>query len=407
MSTTMTGIPEPPSSRLLGRLDSGRPGPTVVLLAGLHGNEPAGIQAIVAVVGELGRRRPPLRGRIVGLCGNLGALAAGRRYLARDLNRGWTREDVAALLAPGSARLLPEDEEQRGLLRAMAPLLTEAREPLVFLDLHSTSGDSPPFAVMADVLRNRKVGLALPLPLVLGVEETLDSTALGYLCDLGHIAVGVEGGQHLDPRTRANHEAAIWITLVAAGSLAAADVADLAAVRGRLRAAARGVPGLLEVRHRHAVTEGDGFAMVPGFASFQRLARAEVVAQDVRGPIRAPESGYMLMPRYQGQGEDGYFVVRPVSRFWLDLSAWLRRARLDHVVPLLPGVRRDAEQADRFWVDRRVARWQVVNLFHLFGYRQVRSAGGRLAFSRRRPGFRRLDRLPAELVRLGGEGLAS
>ena len=403
----MVGTSKAPVKRLIGNLDSGRPGPTVVLLAGVHGNEPAGIEAVAAVLAELRRQQPRLRGRIVGLCGNLGALAAGHRYLARDLNRGWTRDDVASLLAPGSARRLAEDEEQRELLRVIAPLLAAAREPLVFLDLHSTSGESPPFAVMADVLRNRKVGLALPLPVVLGIEEMLDSTALGYLCDLGHVAVGVEGGQNLDRRTRANHEAAIWITLAAAGSMAAADVPDLAAHRARLRAAARGVPGVLEVRHRHVVGEDDGFAMVPGFASFQPLARGEVVAHDARGPVRAPEGGYMLMPRYQGQGQDGYFIVKRVSRFWLHLSAWLRRARLDKLMPLLPGVRRDHERADRFWIDGRVARWQVVNLFHLFGYRQVRSAGGRLAFSRRRPGYRRLDGLPAELLRLDAEGLSS
>lgn len=399
---TITATEAPPT-RLLGRLDSGRPGPTVVLLAGLHGNEPAGTRAIRAVIEALRRQEAPLRGRIVGLAGNLGALAAGRRHLARDLNRGWKRDDVAALLAPSSTRRLAEDDEQRELLRAIAPLLAEAREPVVFLDLHSTSGDSPPFTVMADVLRNRKIGLALPLPLILGIEEILDSTALGYLCDLGHVALAVEGGQNDDPMTVANHEAAIWITLAASGALDAADVPDLPARCAQLAAASRGRPSVVEIRHRHLVEEGDGFAMRPGWSSFQPVRRGEVVADDARGPIRVPESGYMLMPRYQGQGEDGYFIVRAVSPFWLHLSAWLRRGRLDRVVPLLPGVRRDPQDPDRYWIDRRVARWQVVNVFHLFGYRHVRPERERLAFSRRRPGFRSLDGLPPELVHLASD----
>jgi succinylglutamate desuccinylase len=153
------------------------------------------------------------------------------------------------------------------------------------------------------------------------------------------------------------------------------------------------------IRHRHLVREGR-FEMLPGFRSFMPVRKGQAVARDKSGDVRCPEDGLMLMPRYQGQGEDGYFLARAVAPFWLRLSAWLRRARLDRLVPLLPGVRRHPSEPDRFLVDPDVARWQVVNVFHLFGYRHVREAGDRLVFSRRRPGFRRLDALPPELARL-------
>jgi len=375
----------------------------VVLIGGMHGNEPAGPTAIARVLGDLEERRAPVLGRVVGLAANLGALEAGRRYLARDLNRGWSQAEVAALLDPASGRDLPEDREQRELLRAIVPLIAQAREPVVLLDLHSTSGESPPFTCLADVLRNRTVGLAFPLPVVLGIEEILDGTLLGYFCDLGHVAVAVEGGQSQDPRTLANHECAIWSTLVAVGALRAADVPELEARRARLREAAGSVPAVVAIRHRHLVREDDGFEMLPGFRSFMPVSKGQAVARDRSGEVRCPEDGLMLMPRYQGQGEDGYFLARAVSPFWLRLSAWLRRARLDRLVPLLPGVRRHPTEPDRFLVDPEVARWQVVNVFHLFGYRHVREVGDRLVFSRRRPGFRRLDALPPELARLSAE----
>jgi succinylglutamate desuccinylase len=391
-------------TRLLGSYSVGLEGPTVVLIGGMHGNEPAGTRAIPRVLRQLAEREAPLRGRVIGLAGNLGALAAGHRYLDRDLNRGWTHEGVAALLDPAAGPGAAEDREQRELLATLAPLLAEAREPLVFLDLHSTSGDSPPFTVMADVLRNRAVGLSFPLPVILGIEELLDGTLLGYFCDLGHVAVAVEGGQSQDPRTVANHEAAIWSTLIAAGSLPAGAVPNLEAHCHRLREAARGLPPIVEIRHRHLVRADDGFRMAPGWVSFMPVRRGQVVAEDRHGPVECPEAGLMLMPRYQAQGEDGYFVVRGVSPFWLRVSAVLRRARLDRLVPLLPGVRPHATLPDRYVVDPAVARWQVVNVFHLFGYRHVREAGDSLVFSRRRPGFRRLDRLPPELQRLADPG---
>lgn len=387
---------------MLGGWDDGRPGPTCVLVGGMHGNEPAGPEAVASVLGRLRAERAPLRGRVVGLVGNRAALRVRRRYLGRDLNRGWSRDEVKALFDPGSDRALPEDEEQREMLRAIAPLLAAAEEPVVFLDLHSTSGDSPPFSCMADVLRNRTIGLALPLPLILGIEEILDSTLLGYFCDLGHVAVAVEGGRSDDPATVANHEAAAWIGLVAAGALPESAVPELPHHRARLVEAARGRPGVVEIRHRHVVRDGDGFEMRPGFASFMPVRRGQPVADDRDGPVSCPEDGLMLMPRYQGQGADGYFLARAVSPRWLRLSSVLRRRRLDRLVPLLPGVRRDETDPDRFLVDPRVARWQVVNVFHLFGYRHVRSRDAAVVFSRRRPGFRRLDALPPELLLLAG-----
>ena len=391
-----------PRARLIGGYDDGRPGPTFVLVGGMHGNEPAGPEAIASVLDRLRERRAPLRGRVVGLLGNRAALGAGRRYLGRDLNRGWSRAEVKTLFDPAAGRALPEDDEQRDMLKAIAPLLAAAEEPVVFLDLHTTSGDSPPFTCMADVLRNRAIGLALPLPLILGIEEILDSTLLGYFCDLGHVAVAVEGGRSDDPATVANHEAAAWIALVAARVLPETAVPDLARQRASLVEAARGRPSVVEIRHRHAVRDGDGFEMRPGFASFMPVRRGQPVADDRNGPVLCPEDGLMLMPRYQGQGSDGYFLVRAVAPRWLRFSSALRRSRLDRLVPLLPGVRRDQADPDRFLVDPKVARWQVVNVFHLFGYRHVRSRDEGVVFSRRRPGFRRLDALPPELNLLAG-----
>lgn len=385
---------------MLGTYTTERPGPTVVAIGGMHGNEPAGARAVQAVMEGLRARQAPLRGRFIGLRGNRGALRAGRRYLERDLNRGWSPGDVARLLADVAPRTA-EDHEQIELLELFVPLLRDARQPVVFLDLHSTSGPGAPFICMADVLRNRRIAFALPIPLILGIEEILDGALLGYVCDLGHVAVGVEGGQHDDPRTQRHLEAAVWLALVAAGALRAHDVPDLDAHRTRLSEGARGLPAVVEIRHRHAVADGDGFEMLPGFDSFAPLRKGQEVARDRRGAIRAPERGVMLMPRYQSQGDDGYFVARAVSRLWLRLSAVLRHARADRLVPLLPGVRRDPARHDHFIVDARVARFQVRNVFHLLGYRHERRAETGLVFSRRRPGRHGLQELPVELRALG------
>lgn len=385
-----SGLP----SRVLGRYSTGRPGPTVVVIGAIHGNEPAGLSAIQRVLARLAAQATPLRGELVGVSGNLRALRAGRRYVDRDLNRRWTPENIAKITRGGPET--SEDRETLELLQVFVPLMRRGR--VSFIDLHSTSGPSTPFSCMADVLRNRPLALALPIPVVLGLEEVIEGSMLGYLCDLGHVGVAVEGGQHSDPRTVDFHESCLWLMLVAAGSLAAEEVPDLEQHRARLQGASVGVPAVCEIRHRHVVrAEDEPFTMRPGFVNFQPVTKGQVIAEHAGGPVRAPESGLMMLPRYQGQGDDGFFIARPVSRVALGVSAALRTLRLDALVPLLPGVSRHPERADHFVADPAIARVGVVQVFHLFGYRHVRAHAERLVFSRRTPDGRAAS-LPAELV---------
>ena len=300
------------ASHELGFHDAGIDGPTLVVVGGLHGNEPAGVLAIERVMAELKGRRPAMRGRVVGLRGNTRALAAGVRFVDHDLNRGWDERSVARVLA-GDIRGA-EDEEQRELLAAFAAQLEPAAHPVVFLDLHSTSGRAVPFACGADVLRNRRLLFGLDIPAVLGLDEVIEGSMLGWLCDLGHAGISVEGGSHLHPETVDNHVAVAWLVMLAEGMLDASAVPDLEGKRERLRAAAAGKPRALEVVHRHVVRPDDAFVMNEGWRSFQPVSRGEVVAHDRTGPLRSPASGLMLLPRYQGQGEDGFFIARPVRR---------------------------------------------------------------------------------------------
>lgn len=395
-------------ARVLGRHTSGRPGPTVVVTGGVHGNEPAGCEALLRVLARLEREQVSLRGELWAVAGNLRALAAGRRYIDRDLNRRWIREDIARIVNAGPEEAI-EDREQLELLELFAPLLARARAPIVFFDLHSTSGPAAPFSCMADVLRNRGVALALPLPVVLGLEEVLDGSLLGYLCDLGHIGVAVEGGQHADPETIDCHESAVWIMLVAAGALEAAQVPTLALHRERLASRALALPAVSEIRHRHIVRpEHEPFVMLPGFENFQKITRGQLVAHDARGPVHAPMAGRMMLPRYQGLGDDGYFIAAPVSPLALHVSAALRLLQLDRLVPWLPGIRRHPERADHFIADPQVALTRVVDVFHLFGYRHVRTIGADLVFTRRAPGAHGVSSMPAEVQvmasRAGGRG---
>ena len=137
--------------------------------------------------------------------------------------------------------------------------------------------------------------------------------------------------------------------------------------------------------------------MRPGFRNLQPIRHGEQLANDLKGPILATETGRVLMPLYQSQGEDGFFVVKTVRPFWLKVALWARLIGFDRVLRFLPGVLPHPEMKDGFIVDVRIARWLVVPIFHLMGFRRRRSEAGRLVLSRRRERARiRLTKLPLE-----------
>ena len=141
------GLKEP--GRRLGAYpgDDRQTGGTLLLVVGgLHGNEPAGVTAIRRVLAELERRAPRMDGRFVGLTGNLAALARRVRYCDRDLNRAWTDDEIDCLRETEPQDT--EDVERRELLAEIETQLVRAWERIVLLDLHSTSASGAPFTIM-------------------------------------------------------------------------------------------------------------------------------------------------------------------------------------------------------------------------------------------------------------------
>src|SRR5882724_1898561 len=381
----------PVHPRVLGRVHSASLGPTLVCVGGMHGNEPAGVRGLERVLAHLGSDPVGLRGQMVGLVGNRRALAQGRRFVVRDLNRMWTPEEVHRQRARPRAEPAtatdpadPDAAEQRELDLDLRRMLLGALPGKAFLlDLHTTSAPGPPLVVLDDALANRAFALEIPVPIVLGLEEELPGTLLYYLAGEGVVTLGFEAGQNDDPASIDRAEAAVWLALEASGVLARGMRPEVAAARRLLAEEGRAYPHVVEVLHRHAIRPEDDFQMNPGFLSFQPVQAGEPLATDRSGEVKASLDSLLLMPLYQEQGSDGFFLARSVEPRWLHLSAALRRLRLVQYLHWLPGVHRDADHPDVYLVDRRIARFLVRELFHLLGFRREGEREGKVVFKRR------------------------
>jgi len=367
---------------LIGSFVGDSDGPTLIAIGSLHGNEPAGVLALEDVALRIEVLQENLRGRVFLIAGNMRALEKHVRFIDDDLNRSWTWRNMSS---NGRFQFgtCSEGHELSELDRLIDSILITARNEVYVIDLHSTSAGGVPFATVGDTIRNRNFARKFPITTLLGIEENLDGTMLEYLNNAGAVTLGFEGGKHDSPETVENHIAFTMLALVNADILQSTEITDLHRHYNRLSATA-GRSRFYEVLYRHAITEDDEFKMKPGFTNFDRVVEGQIIAADKKGPVKSPMNGLMLMPLYQKLGEDGFFIGRHIAKFWLSVSAMLRKLKAHRLMMWLPGVRQDQVDPETLVINTRVARLFPLQIFHLLGFRKRRWSGAKLIVSRRK-----------------------
>lgn len=387
-----TGEDEVPDTREIGRVVGELPGPTLIVVAGIHGNERAGVVAVRRALETLTRRSGHVCGEVVALAGNLGAMKLGVRYRTRDMNRVWTEARIHELQRRKADDLDEEDVEQLELLEAIRDAIKRARGPVFLIDLHTTSAHGLPFVLFGDTLRQRRFASAFPLPLVIGLEEQVDGVLSSYFTTQGVVTCGVEGGQHDDPGSIDNLEAVLLLGAESAGTFGAGLLAETETAYALLERRRGSLPRVMEVVSRRAITPEDEFVMMPGYLNLAPARKGQLLARDKNGLILAPKEGFVLLPLYQGQGSDGFFWGREVSPTRLRISEVLRHMKVERFLDLVPGIRRDPERPTRLLVDEptlhrldKLSAGAPTAMFQLLGYRRVRKSEGRRISIERQP----------------------
>jgi succinylglutamate desuccinylase len=124
---------------LIGTFAGQLGGPSLICAAGIHGNEPAGVEALKRVLETLQAHSQTFSGKMVALLGNTEAFSQGRRYVERDLNRVWEKDRIARLTARNVRDLKHEDREQFELLEVLRSATRGDPGNVYFMDLHTSS----------------------------------------------------------------------------------------------------------------------------------------------------------------------------------------------------------------------------------------------------------------------------
>ncbi len=289
-----------PLKRTLFRKAGAGAGPLLVVIAGLHGNERNG----VAAAARFSECTEVACGEIVALLGNLPALQRGLRFLDHDLNRtfheaGWSADT-------------PEGREASSLWSTLEQISAEDPDRERWLvDLHGTSGHTPPYlSALSDTSAWPMID-ELPVPKAFGFERTIHCTLVEYATRRGWKAATFELGALSAPVSVTNGVGILQLIAEHLGIAPLSSEERLRVANGLM--AQSPTQGTYEFVYRHAIGPEDQFEMLPGFVSFQALRKGDHVGNDRNGPVRAPCSGLILMPLYQAQGESGFYVVAPVN----------------------------------------------------------------------------------------------
>ena len=301
--------------RIIGKYSGQERGPLLFVFGAMHGNESAGVKAMdlmmkMLEVEPITNPAFSYKGRVIALTGNMEALKQKKRYIDRDLNRCWTPENAVKALR--GATDFSELQEMRAILGLVHKEIKSYQPDKVYvLDLHTTSSAGGIFTVVPEHAESIRVAIELQAPVITNMTKGLVGTSIQFFTreQLGveTVCLSFESGQHDDPLSINRAIAAVTNCMKIIGSI------DGRHIENRhnylLTEYSKRLPKLCRLIMKHEIRPFDQFIMEPGYSNFREIRKGEILGHDINGPVRASHDGLILMPLYQKQGDEGYFLI--------------------------------------------------------------------------------------------------
>lgn len=277
------------------RLEGAHPGTDLVMLGGMHGNEPTGIEAVRYFL-----EHPPAiaRGSLTLILGNTKAIEANERWVeGRDLNRYFTDAHLVD-------RIEGTWEEERA--EEIAAVLREAD---ILIDLHSTNKPSVPFACSRVDAAHERLYRWFPLAHVIEDPDYVFGdepvTSEEYMDRVGNVGVCLETGM-------AGEEGQL------AGTIAGLEkvMGEVGLVEGTLP-----TPQPSPAAWRFYTTiklDERGFRFVSGMGthSFQPVGAGQILGYRGDEPVVLDRDGVIVFPKlpeHQQMGKPVCYIATPAS----------------------------------------------------------------------------------------------
>jgi len=281
------------------RLESGKPGPKVLVVALTHGNEICGAIAVDRFL-KMGVK--PARGTLTFAFANIAAF--GRfdpknpftsRFVDEDFNRVWTRDTLSG----------KRDSVELRRARELLPFVEEAE---YLLDIHSMLESSPPVMICGPLEKGIRFAFDIGIP-----EHVVSDTGHANgtrMRDFGGFgdpasprnALLIECGQHWEHNAARVAWQCLW------RFLRAVDVVDPGEAARQIEPA--GPQKLIRVTEA-VIANSPAFRFAKSFTGLEVVPReGDVIAWDGDKPVRAPYDNCVLVMPVPNNIKTGLTAVR-------------------------------------------------------------------------------------------------
>lgn len=276
-------------------LDSGKKGPNVVIIGGVHGDETPGIKAYQWMKeGDFLEQHPLRKGKLTIIQGNALAISIQDRFFQTDLNRAYKKTSADFRSSPSYEHL--RNTEIRAYLKDCDACL----------DIHSTSFDVKPMTCSSNTQEHLKLCRALNVPYITtGWGGKTDGWASDEFVDAcGGIGITVECGQNDDPAAWEFGKNAVRLFLTALGMIAPFKLPKTQRVSSRH----------FEVHDTIYPQTLDFQFICPEVEDFPSIAAGEVYALDGERKLTHDQDFILVMPSKAIRiGQEACFLGRELA----------------------------------------------------------------------------------------------
>lgn len=242
------------------------PGPTSVILAGVHGDEPCGLEAFTKII-------PTLQigaGKVFFIYGNPRAIQASSRFTETNLNRMFKPDKL--LSSP----------EKRSYEYQRAQFLKEfLNQAEAMLDIHASSNPNSQKFLICESNSN-SITKFLPFDLLVSGFDTVEPGGTDYYMNsIGKMGICAECGYAGDATSTSIAEEVITAFLKARGHIS-----------GNLQSR----PQISIKIYQLYLAETNNFTLSRKFSDFEKVAKGEVLGIDGDKEVKAPVDSIILFP---------------------------------------------------------------------------------------------------------------
>jgi len=251
-------------------LDSGLPGPNLVIMGGVHGDEPCGVNAINEF------NTIPLIGKITLIIAHLEAVEKNVRYIQSNLNRAFNSE---------------KETKETKIAENLKPYLDEAD---ALLDIHaSTTKDSIPFCICE--AHSLSIAKKLPAEIILtNIDRFHSGSTDEYMNKQGKVGICIECGYNKDEKSTILAKKAILFFCIAYGMFEGKEfVMDAPAI----------------YRAESLYKSKNQFIPTKDFSDFEFVPQKTIIGYDGEESISFPKDMYVVFVRESKSGGESFLTL--------------------------------------------------------------------------------------------------